>query len=137
MLIPQATRKSIYTYLFNEGVLVCKKDFNNNTPNADIPSATSLQICKSMQSLESRGYVTSVFSWQCFYFTLTEEGIVYLREYLHIPESVVPATEAKAMISGRESSEKQDGEEEAKKADTADATFNPHFKGANETTVSA
>merc|ERR1719486_986132 len=54
---------------------------------------------KLMQSLKSRGYVTEKFSWQWYYWYLTNEGIEYLREYLHLPavepvsgKPIVPAT---------------------------------------------
>ncbi len=45
-----------------------------------------------MQSLKSRNYVTETFNWQFYYFYLTNEGIEYLRDYLHLPEEIVPAT---------------------------------------------
>jgi small subunit ribosomal protein S10e len=45
-----------------------------------------------MQSLKSRGYVREDFSWQWFYYYLTNEGISFLREELHLSEDVVPAT---------------------------------------------
>jgi small subunit ribosomal protein S10e len=60
----------------------------------------NLQVMKALQSLKSRGYVTEQFSWQYYYFFLTDEGILFLRQYLHLPESVVPITIAKAQRSG-------------------------------------
>jgi predicted transcriptional regulator len=33
-----------------------------------------------MQSLTSKGLVKTQFSWQWYYYTLTDEGIDYLRE---------------------------------------------------------
>ena len=41
------------------------------------------------QSLASRGYVKEQFAWRHYYFYLLPEGIVYLREYLGLPEDVV------------------------------------------------
>ncbi|CDK29715.1 unnamed protein product [Kuraishia capsulata CBS 1993] len=46
-----------------------------------------------MQSLTSKGYVKTQFSWQYYYYTLTDEGLTYLREYLNIPEGIVPKTQ--------------------------------------------
>lgn len=51
----------------------------------------NLQVIKSMQSLTSRGYVKTQFAWQHYYYTLTNEGIEYLKEYLHLPSEIVPA----------------------------------------------
>jgi small subunit ribosomal protein S10e len=70
--------------------LVAKKDFNApKHPDMDVPN---LQVIKAMQSLESRGYVKIQFSWQYYYYTLTDAGIQYLRDYLHLPAEIVPAT---------------------------------------------
>jgi hypothetical protein len=53
------------------------------------------------QSLKSRGYVTEQFAWRHFYWYLTNEGISYLRNYLHLPaevsQSVVFATHIKIL----------------------------------------
>merc|ERR1711868_240211 len=44
------------------------------------------------QSLTSRGLVKQQFAWRHYYWTLTNEGIEYLREYLHLPPEIVPMT---------------------------------------------
>ncbi|XP_064400434.1 small ribosomal subunit protein eS10-like [Halichondria panicea] len=91
MLIPKKNRKLIYENLFKEGVLVAKKDFNL-PQHPEIDAVPNLQVIKAMQSLKSRGYVKEQFSWQHYYWYLTNEGIQYLREYLHLPNEIVPAT---------------------------------------------
>lgn len=55
-----------------------------------------------MQSLTSRGLVKTQYSWQYYYYTLTDEGIEYLREFLGMPEGVVPKTLMEAPIPQRE-----------------------------------
>ena len=50
-----------------------------------------------MQSLKSRGYVREQFAWRHFYWSLTDEGIEYLRDYLHLPTEVVPNTLKRAL----------------------------------------
>uniref|UniRef100_A0A803WD94 Ribosomal protein S10 n=1 Tax=Ficedula albicollis TaxID=59894 RepID=A0A803WD94_FICAL len=57
---------------------------DKNVPN--------LHVMKAMQSLKSRGYVKEQFAWRHFYWYLTNEGIQYLRDYLHLPPEIVPAT---------------------------------------------
>merc|ERR1712142_653965 len=49
-----------------------------------------------MTSLKSRGYVRENFAWRHFYWYLTNEGIEYLRDYLHLPPEIVPSTLRKA-----------------------------------------
>jgi small subunit ribosomal protein S10e len=113
MFIPTPNRKAIHTYLFNgavdvclachvglihlrlEGVVVIKKNYYQKEHEA-IP-VPNIQVMKALQSLKSRGYVSETFSWQYYYYILTEEGITFLRAQLNLPESVVPATIAKAM----------------------------------------
>ncbi|KAG9286966.1 hypothetical protein G9A89_001204 [Geosiphon pyriformis] len=90
MLIPKQNRKLIYENLFKEGVLVAKKDFNApKHQDIDVPN---LQVIKACQSLNSKGFVNTQFSWQYYYYSLTNEGIEYLREFLHLPSEIVPAT---------------------------------------------
>merc|ERR1712118_447649 len=92
MLVPKKDRLTIYRYLFKEGVMVAKKDCNK--PKHDDPElpVKNIYVIKLLTSLKSRGYVTEKFSWQWYYWYLTNEGIEYLREYLNLPEEVVPNT---------------------------------------------
>lgn len=64
----------------------------------DVPN---LEVMNVMKSMKSRGYVSEQFSWQHHYYFLTDEGILFLRGYLHLPESVVPNTIAKARAAPR------------------------------------
>ena len=57
-----------------EGILVAKKDFNAPS-HIDLHKIPNLQVIKACQSLTSRGYVKTLFSWQYYYYTLTNEGI--------------------------------------------------------------
>ncbi len=92
-----------------DGVLVAKKDFEVKHQELDVKN---LFVIKACQSLTSRGYLTTHFSWQYYYvsparftphrqtretdgpfsrpaqYVLTPEGIDYLREYLNIPAEV-------------------------------------------------
>jgi len=90
MLMPQKTRTLIYEHLFKEGVLVAKKDFHApKHTEIDVPN---LHVIKALQSLKSRGLVTEKFAWRHYYWYLTNEGIQYLRDYLHLPPEIVPST---------------------------------------------
>jgi small subunit ribosomal protein S10e len=121
MLIPTRNLKAIYTHLLNgmqnaqirfkasdtyrlvslEGVLVVKKDVRApKHAEIDVPN---LQVMKALLSLKSRGYVAEQFSWQHYYYFLTDEGILFLRSYLHLPDTVVPLTIAKAQAAASRS----------------------------------
>merc|ERR1711898_52818 len=50
MLVPKANRQAVYKYLFKEGVMVAKKDFNkakHDDPDLDVPN---LHVVMLMQS---------------------------------------------------------------------------------------
>jgi len=90
MLIPKKNRLTVYKNLFEEGVLVAKDDFvAPKHATLDVPN---LQVIKLMQSLVSRGYAKRLYNWKHHYYTLTNEGIEYLRQYLHLPAEIVPNT---------------------------------------------
>merc|ERR1712142_1083101 len=91
MLIPKTNRVAIYEALFKDGVMVASKDCNK--PKHDqLDTIPNLHVVKAMTSLKSRGYVRKNFAWRHFYWYLTNEGIEYLRDYLHLPPEIVPST---------------------------------------------
>merc|ERR1712130_59196 len=90
MLIPTKDRVAISKHLFEEGVMVAKKDYNA-AKHPHVP-CRNLYVIKLMQSFKSRGYVTETFSWQWYYWYLTNEGIEFLRGLLGLPEEVIPRT---------------------------------------------
>uniref|UniRef100_A0A069DPN7 Putative 40s ribosomal protein s10 n=1 Tax=Panstrongylus megistus TaxID=65343 RepID=A0A069DPN7_9HEMI len=91
MLISKKNRHAIYESLFKEGVMVAKKDYHA-LKHPDLETIPNLEVIKTMQSLKSRGYVKEQFAWRHFYWYLTNEGINFLRNYLHLPSEIVPAT---------------------------------------------
>ncbi|KAJ3330126.1 phosphatidyl inositol kinase [Blyttiomyces sp. JEL0837] len=89
----QSMQRARQRYLFQEGVMVAKKDFNApKHGDLDVPN---LHVIKALQSMESRGLVKVQFSWQYYYYYLTDSGIEYLRKYLHLPPEIVPRTHIK------------------------------------------
>lgn len=89
--MPQKDRAAIYEYLFKEGVMVAKKDFNA-PHHSSLKNVPNLHVIKALQSLKSRGYVKEQFAWRHYYWYLTNSGIQYLRDYLHLPPEIVPPT---------------------------------------------
>ncbi|KAL1122619.1 hypothetical protein AAG570_002946 [Ranatra chinensis] len=91
MLMPKHNRISIYEHLFKEGVMVAKKDFHL-LKHPELESIPNLEVIKAMQSLKSKGYVKEQFAWRHYYWYLTNEGITFVRNFLHLPPEIVPAT---------------------------------------------
>lgn len=92
MLMPLRDLRAIYEILFRDGVMVAKKDKRPQTKHPEIEGVSNLQVIRAMGSLKSRGFVKETFAWRHFYWYLTNEGIVYLREHLHLPPEIVPAS---------------------------------------------
>ncbi|ROL32969.1 Plectin [Anabarilius grahami] len=90
MVMPLNNLKAIYEHLFRDGVMVAKKDKRPQTMHPEIPGVENLHVIRAMGSLKSRGYVKETFAWKHFYWYLTNAGIVYLRDYLHLPPEIVP-----------------------------------------------
>ena len=76
--------------------MVARKDFN--IPKHHNLEVRNLYVIKAMQSLTSRGYVRTNFSWMWYYYYLTEEGIAYLRDYLGVDPDVLPKSRQKAPV---------------------------------------
>ncbi|XP_077383149.1 uncharacterized protein LOC144022317 [Festucalex cinctus] len=92
MLMPLRDLRAIYEVLFRDGVMVAKKDKRPQTKHPEVHGVCNLQVIRAMGSLKSRGFVKETFAWRHFYWYLTNEGIVYLRDYLHLPLEIVPAS---------------------------------------------
>ncbi|XP_026227112.1 plectin isoform X3 [Anabas testudineus] len=92
MLMPLRDLKAIYEVLFRDGVMVAKKDKRPQIKHPEVQGVSNLQVIRAMGSLKSRGHVKETFAWRHFYWYLTNEGIVYLRDYLHLPAEIVPAS---------------------------------------------
>jgi small subunit ribosomal protein S10e len=70
----------------------------NDGMNSEIDTK-DLFVIKACQSLTSRGHLKTQFSWQQYYYTLTPEGLDYLRGWLNLPAEIVPATYIKGQRS--------------------------------------
>ena len=93
--IQKSEKKAVFRYLLQEGVIVVHKDFSDE-PHKGIEDKgikiPNIHIRKLMRSLKDRGFTELVFSWQHFYYFLTNDGKKYLSEYLNLTEEVVPLT---------------------------------------------
>merc|ERR1712090_44022 len=68
--------------------------------HGELEAIPNLQVVKALTSLKSRGYVKEQFAWRHYYWYLTNEGIQYLRDYLHLPSEIVPSTLKRALPRG-------------------------------------
>ncbi|EGG15147.1 40S ribosomal protein S10 [Cavenderia fasciculata] len=130
MIIPKDHRLKIFNDLFKEGVIVAKKDFGAKK-HLTIEGVSNLEVLALMRSLKSQKHVTEIFNWQHYYWTLTDQGIQYLRQYLMLPDSVVPSTLRKQAVRthrGGDREHRGDRHEDGKRTG-ASGEFRPNFDG--------
>ncbi|KNB45445.1 40S ribosomal protein [Blastocystis sp. subtype 4] len=103
MLVDRKDILLVYRQLFEDGVFTTIDDVHatyvlGKDENGEDITISNLKVIKLLQSLCSRGYVNKTYSWWeydswChFYYTLTDSGLQYLREFLHLPNDIVPNT---------------------------------------------
>jgi small subunit ribosomal protein S10e len=91
--MPKSVRTSIYALLFKDGVITVQKDVK--LPKHHVLDVPNVFVVDALKSLHSKGLVKETFNWQWHYYVLTDEGVVYLRQYLNLPEEAVPLTHKK------------------------------------------
>ncbi|KAK8824000.1 40S ribosomal protein S10 [Blastocystis sp. ATCC 50177/Nand II] len=97
MLVDRKDTLMVYRQLFEDGVFTTIDDVHatyvlGKDENGEDITVSNLKVIKLLQSLWSRGYVKKTYSWCHFYYTLTDSGLQYLREFLHLPNDIVPNT---------------------------------------------
>jgi len=90
-------RRKVYTYLFQEGCIVIKKDVHGGPFNSDTLPVRNLEVMKLLQSLGSKKWCTVSFNWSYYYYILTDLGVQELRKFLGIGEDVHPNTLSKTV----------------------------------------
>ena len=107
VLVTKKQIREVYAYLLDEGVLVVKKDIHAPRHIVfDIPNTNVMNI---MKTLKSKHYVTEVFCWNWHYYTVTDEGIEFLKNYLGAPSHTLPKSR-KVIPRKKMEEEKKEGE---------------------------
>ena len=124
VLVSRDNRRTIFTYLLREGVVVVKKDAYL-PQHQQITSVPNLHVMMITKSLKSKGYLSEVYNWGWKYYFLTNEGVSFLIKELGLPPAanILPATHPKKKVvtkapptkEGKEG-EKEDAAEEAETA---------------------
>jgi small subunit ribosomal protein S10e len=90
MFIPKKDRLTVYAHVFAKGAIAVPADVSlKRHPQINVPN---LYVKMLMRSLCSKKFATRVFAWQFGYITLTDAGVEYLRNYLHLAADIVPDT---------------------------------------------
>merc|ERR1712187_122878 len=126
VLVSKDNKRSIFTYLLREGVIVVKKDAYLPA-HQQVTSVPNLHVMMITKSLKSRGYLNEVYNWGWRYYFLTNDGVQYLIKELGLPADakILPATHTKKKIEKKSAGPKdeKEGKEEGpvEEGETQDA----------------
>lgn len=104
--IKKNERNQILFSLLKDGVICVKKEFIGVHEDTGVENLKVWMLCRS---LTSKGYLEVTFSWRYLYYTLTANGINYIKETLGIKDAKVQPKTRKARADAVD--EEQEGEE--------------------------
>ena len=87
--MPTAIRRRILRYLFENGVMVVSDNQTGTHEELDCLNIYPFQIGRSFVS---KGFCVKSYAWAHAYYTLTDKGIEYLRNFFGLPANAAPAT---------------------------------------------
>lgn len=90
MIIPTQEIRAVREFLFKHGCIVVED--NKTLENHKHVGVSNLKVMKILRSMLSKELVDKVFVWRHAYYTLTDEGISWLRNKLYLGEDVYPLT---------------------------------------------
>tara|TARA_B110000305_G_C19171472_1_gene507490 strand:+ start:98 stop:484 length:387 start_codon:yes stop_codon:yes gene_type:complete len=123
VLVSKDNKRTIYTYLLREGVVVVKKDAYL-PQHQQITTVPNLHVMMITKSLKSRGFLNEVYNWGWKYYFLTNEGVSFLIKELGLPPTanILPAThpKKKTVAKAAPTKEGKEGEEKGEPVETAE-----------------
>ena len=127
VLVSKDNKRTIYTYLLREGVVVVKKDAYLPV-HQQITSVPNLHVMMITKSLKSKGYLNEIYNWGWRYYFLNNDGVTFLIKELGLPAEakILPATHTKKKTITKSSATKE-GKEGAE--DGAEDGEKPTAKG--------
>ena len=87
--MPTAIRRKIFRYLFENGVLCVSDNQSGTHEELECLNIYPFQIGRSFVS---KGLCKKTYAWSHAYYTLTDKGIEYLRNFFGLPAAAAPAT---------------------------------------------
>lgn len=89
MWMPADVRRKILQYFFENGVLVVSANQSAMHEEIGVLNIYAFQIGRSFVS---RGFAKKQYAWTHAYYTLTDDGINYLRGFFGLPANAAPLT---------------------------------------------
>lgn len=103
--IKKNERNQILFSLLKDGVICVKREFHGIHEDTGVEN---LKVWMLTRSLQSKGYLEVTFSWRHLYYTLTANGITFIKETLGIKDAKVQPKTRKARA---DAGEEEEGEE--------------------------
>ena len=103
--IKKNERNQILFSLLKDGVICVKREFHGVHEDTGVDN---LKVWMLTRSLQSKGYLEVTFSWRHLYYTLTANGINFIKETLGIKDAKVQPKTRKARA---DANDEEEGEE--------------------------
>ena len=104
--IKKNERNQILFSLLKDGVICVKREFHGIHEDTGVEN---LKVWMLTRSLQSKGYLEVTFSWRHLYYTLTANGINFIKETLGIKDAKVQPKTRKARADAND--DENEGEE--------------------------
>ena len=104
--IKKNERNQILFSLLKDGVICVKREFHGVHEDTGVDN---LKVWMLTRSLQSKGYLEVTFSWRHLYYTLTANGINFIKETLGIKDAKVQPKTRKARADAND--DENEGEE--------------------------
>ena len=108
--IKKNERNQILFSLLKDGVICVKREFHGLHEDTGVEN---LKVWMLTRSLQSKGYLEVTFSWRHLYYSLTANGINFIKETLGIKDAKVQPKTRKARADANDEEE----EDEEKRGD--------------------
>jgi len=103
--IKKNERNQILFSLLKDGVICVKREFHGIHEDTGVDN---LKVWMLTRSLQSKGYLEVTFSWRHLYYSLTANGINFIKETLGIKDAKVQPKTRKARADANEDEEQEE-----------------------------
>ena len=102
--IKKNERNQILFSLLKDGVICVKREFHGVHEDTGVDN---LKVWMLTRSLQSKGYLEVTFSWRHLYYSLTANGITFIKDTLGIKDAKVQPKTRKARADANDEEEEE------------------------------
>ncbi len=86
VIVKRDERNKVLYEILRVGVICLKKEFEGVHGDTKVDN---LKVWMVTRSLHSKGFLNLTYSWRHYYYSLTQEGVTYIKKVLGITDNSV------------------------------------------------